>query len=777
MEEKYIYWFSELGKKDIPIAGGKGANLGEMYNVDFPVPPGFVISSKAYKDFIEETLIKEEIVKILAGLNVDDTQALHEASSKIKELILSQPMLPKIKNAIVEAYENLSVGARYAEVKLSKEAMQLIKAGREAPFVAVRSSATAEDLPTASFAGQQETFLNVRGGEELVQAVQKCWASLFTPRAIFYREKNNFDHMKVLIAVIVQRMVNSDKAGVSFSCHPATGDRNQIVIEAGWGLGDAIVCGEVNPDLYVVDKRSWEIVEKKVRPQFKLRKRDPISGKNITIELPEKKANAQVLSDEEIIKLAKITQKIDDHYAYPQDVEWAIEGGRIYVVQTRPVTVLKPKEVKEVAEKGEIIVKGLAASPGVASGVVKIVHDISELGKIEQGDILVTKMTNPDMVPAMKRAAAILTDEGGLTSHAAIVSREMGVPCVVGTGDATKVLKEGQVVTVDATQGVVYSGKIEIAPPKEEVAIPRAYEAPVTATKIYMNLGVPEKIDDYKDFPFDGIGLMRIEFIIAGIVGEHPNALIERGEEEKFISALAEGIARVARAIYPRPIVVRFSDFKTNEYRELKEGEKFEPQEANPMLGWRGVSRYTSPEFEKAFRLECKAIKRVREELDNVWVMLPFVRTTWEVEKCLEIMKSEGLERSKDFQVWIMAEVPSNVILADEFAKLCDGFSIGSNDLTQLTLGVDRDSSILAKMGYFDERDPAVLRSIAHLIKVAHKYKRTVSICGQGPSVYPEFTEFLVRAGIDSISVNPDVVVKTRNLVASVERKILLEKR
>jgi pyruvate,water dikinase len=775
-EKKYIYWFNELKKENVKEAGGKGANLGEMLNAGFPVPPGFVVSAQAYYDFLEESKIRDEILEILSNLNVDDSNALEKASNEIQVIIKSAVMPEKIKEEIKFAYESLGAGGPERYRILSAKALDILKIKRELPFVAVRSSATAEDLPSASFAGQQITLLNVKGVDEVINAVQECWASLFTPRAIFYRTKNNFDHTKVLIAVVVQKMINSEKSGVAFSCNPATSELDKIVIEAGFGLGESIVSGEVNPDLYVVDKNTLQILSVEVKKQDVMRTRDPVTGKTIKVNVHEKKSIMQKLSNEEIVELAKIIKKIDEHYKFPQDIEWAIEEGRIYIVQSRPVTTLKKVEEKASMKiEKELILTGLGASPGIASGIVKILSGPEELDKIKEGDVLVTRMTNPDYVPAMKRASAIITDEGGMTCHAAIVSREMGIPCIVGTGKATTILKEGEGVTVDGKEGKVYRGIIEIE--KKEIKPIEVVGKIETATKIYMNLGVPEKIDDYKDLPFEGIGLMRIEFIIASYVGEHPNYLLEIGQEQKYIDKLAEGIAKVASAINPRPVVVRFSDFKTNEYRSLKGGEKYEPQEDNPMIGWRGVSRYISPEFEKAFRLECKAIKKVRDEMNlkNVWVMLPFVRTTWEVERCLEIMKSEGLERKEDFKVWLMAEVPSIVFLADEFSKFCDGFSIGSNDLTQLIMGADRDSAILGKMEYFDERNEAVKRAISSLIEKAHANNRTVSICGQAPSVYPEFCEFLIRAGIDSISVNPDVVIQTRTLVSEVEKKFLQE--
>ncbi len=775
---KYIAWFKELSKDDVAVAGGKGANLGEMYNAGFPIPPGFVVTAQAYRDFIEKTGIKEEIKEILSNLDVDDVKSLQKAARDIQAIITAEEMPEEIKREIIAAYKSL-----YLPTYDLGEHNYLISAMREEPFVAVRSSATAEDLPQASFAGQQATFLNVKGANNVVEAVKKCWASLFTARAIFYREKNNFDHFKVLIAVIVQKMVNADKSGVAFSVDPITEDPNLIVIEAGFGLGEAIVSGQVTPDHYVVDKRDWSIKEKKVEYKKLMIVRDPITGKNKKVMLDESKAKEQVLTDEEIVELAKMVKKIEDHYAYPQDIEWAIEGNKLYIVQSRPITTLgKKKEPIKEAPGLHPLLKGLPASRGIVAGKVKIVLSPEELDKVEFGDILVTTMTNPDFVPAMRKAAAIVTDEGGMTSHAAIVSREMGIPCIVGTGEATKVLKDGMLVTVDAVKGVVYEGNVlaEIGEEEERKIEEKKIEVPehfVTKTKVYMNLGIPKKIRDYAKLPVDGIGLMRVEFIIASVIGEHPNKMIAEGRGEEYVNALADGIEKVAATVYPKPVVVRFSDFKSNEYRDLEGGEEYEPSEANPMIGWRGASRYVSGKFEKAFRLECRAIRKVREKYDNVWVMIPFVRTQEEVIEILRIMEDEGLRRSSTFKVWIMAEVPSVVLLADEFAKLdIDGISIGSNDLTQLILGVDRDSEELAALGYFDERNEAVLRAIKHLIDVFHEHGKTVSICGQAPSVYDEFLEFLVAAGIDSISFNPDAVVEGRKKIWIAEQKLRFKK-
>lgn len=759
----------------INIAGGKGANLGELISMGIRVPPGFVITSHAYKYFISYNKLDEKIKEIFEKEKDDEI-----ISSKIRELILSSQIPPDLANQILSAYENLS---------------KLV--GKEI-LVAVRSSATAEDIESASFAGQQETYLNV-SKEELLDAVKKVWASLYTARAISYRRFKGIDQISVEMAVVVQKMVNSRSAGVMFTLHPATGDRNYIMIESSWGLGEAVVSGKVTPDEVVIEKSSLRIVEKKVSHKILKIVYDKEKRQNIIINLSNEEANQMSISDEEAIELARLALKIEEHYGRPMDIEWAIDADmkfpdNVFIVQARPETYWTSKQIERKKEEvkvsiGKVLTKGLPASPGIAYGKARVILDVKEAKDFEKGDILVTKMTDPDWVPIMKIASAIVTDEGGMTSHAAIVSRELGIPAVVGTGNATKVIKDSEEITVDAIRGIIYEGKLTFeTEEKKETTQPVSVGGisrdvllslyPVTATKIYMNLGQPDIIHKYLDLPFDGIGLMRIEFIVSEWIKYHPLYLIKSGKPELFVDKLAEGISMVASAIYPRPVVVRFSDFKTNEYKRLIGGEEFEPEERNPMIGWRGVSRYVSPQYEPAFRLEVRAIRKVREEmgLKNVWVMFPFVRTTWELEKAIKIMEEEGVRRGQDFKVWIMAEVPSVVVLADKFSQLVDGFSIGSNDLAQLTLGVDRDSDLLARMGYYDERDPAVLESIKRLIKIAHKYNRTVSICGQAPSVYPEINEFLVRQGIDSISVNPDAVIQVRRQVASIEQKIMLEK-
>ncbi|MEM0100238.1 MAG: phosphoenolpyruvate synthase [Desulfurococcaceae archaeon] len=819
-ENRFVLWLDEVRKEDVPLVGGKNANLGEMLAAGIPVPPGFAVTAYAFRYFLEKTGLGEKIYGMLKNLDVNNTKELEETTRKIREMILSQPMPPEVEEEIKKYYFEL---AR----KLNMDPSTL--------RVAVRSSATAEDMPEASFAGQQDTYLNVYGADKVVEHVKRCWASLFTARATFYRVAQGIPHERSYMSVTVQKMVNSKAAGVMFTLHPVTGDEKVIVIEGSWGLGESVVGGKVTPDEFVVERGSFKIVEKRINNKTFMITFDPKYGRNVHLRWDDEKKtwiaeegievtaplakiarpDGNALTEDEVRRLAELAELIYKHYGRHMDIEWAIDldipfPHNVFIVQARPETVWSAKKEKEakkteavaVAAKklvklseAKVLVRGLPASPGVAAGVARVIFDPKspEAMEFKQGDILITKMTDPDWVPLMKKAAAIVTDEGGMTSHAAIVSRELGIPCIVGTGNATKAVVSGTEITVDASRGIVYEGVVEdLVKPKAEAAAPAPGVVaavgispeqllplyPVTATKIYMNLGEPDAIDKYKDLPFDGIGLMRIEFIFTDWIGYHPMYLIDNGRQDFFVDKLAEGVAKVAQAIYPRPVVVRFSDFRTNEFRGLKGGEKYEPDERNPMIGWRGVSRYIHPKYEPGFRLELKAIRKVREEfgLSNVWVMLPFVRTTWEVKRLLKIMEEEGLRRSKDFKVWIMAEVPSVALLAEQFAELVDGFSIGSNDLTQLVLGADRDSNILAEMGYFDERDPAVLEAIRMIIRGAHKKGATVSICGQAPSVYPEIVEFLVREGIDSISVNPDAVIPTRRLVASVERKILLER-
>jgi pyruvate,water dikinase len=752
-----------------------------MINAGMPVPPGFAITAFSYEKFINDTKLTEKIYTIINDVITDknDPKLYDTASKKIRELIESTPIPKDIEAAIKSAYKDLNKRLNLKET-----------------FVAVRSSATAEDLPDASFAGQQETYLNVRGVDDLMAKVLKCWSSLFTPRAIFYRNEKGFAHEKVFISVGIQKMVNSRAAGVMFTLNPLTGNRDEIMIEANFGLGETVVSGAVNPDNFRVDKRTCTIKERRIAKKTIEYIRDPKTGKTIHLDIPEESQKVQCISDDEVEKLARTANLIEKHYAKPMDIEWAIDQDlpfpeSVFIVQARPETVWSSKGaeiMQEEAKKPEdlkVVVRGISAGRrGYGAGTAKVVFTLDEANnQMKKGDVLVTGMTDPDFVPFMKMASAIVTDKGGVTSHAAIVSRELNIPCIVGTENGTQVLKTGQEYTVDSRNGVVYEGIIQQATQptgngQNGATVVTAASAPVTATKIYMNLGTPEMIEQYKNLPFEGIGLMRTEFVLASKIGEHPMLFVETGRSQEFVDKFAEAIAIVARAIQPKPVVVRLSDFKTNEYRNLKGGDKYEIVEENPMLGWRGCSRYISKWYDKAFRLECQAIKKCRTEwsLKNVYVMLPMVRTVWEAKAVLQIMKEEGLERNSDFKIWFMAETPSIAIMADEFSKLVDGYSIGSNDMTQGVLMIDRDSERLGQMGYFDERNPAVKRIIAHLIRVAHENGCTVSICGEGPSNYPEFAEFLVRAGIDSISVNNDAVETTRRNVAAVEQKIILER-
>jgi len=778
-DKELVLWFDVLRNTDVSLVGGKNASLGELIHAGLPVPFGFAVTAYSYERYIAEKNIAEQIYKIIneTVTNPNDPQQYDVASKKIRELIEKTPMPNDIEDAIRKAYADLNKRFSLKDT-----------------FVAVRSSATAEDLPDASFAGQQDTYLNVKGADDLIDKVIKCWSSLFTPRAIFYRNEKGFAHEKVFISVGVQKMVNSRAAGVMFTINPVTGDRNEIVIEGNYGLGETVVSGAVNPDDFVVDKTTMKIKERRIAKKTVKFIRDPQTGKTIHMDIPEAEQKLVCITDKEIMALTELAKRVEKHYKKPMDIEWAIDQDLPYpenmmLVQARPETVFGSKEI-EVPEMREnnnketlkIVVRGISAGRrGYGIGKAKVVLNLEDANhNMKKGDILVTDMTNPDFVPFMKMASAIVTDKGGITSHAAIVSRELNIPCVVGTEEATQVMKTGEDYTVDSRNAVIYEGILEQAtqPQTNGNSIINHEATPITATKIYMNLGTPEMIETYKNLPFEGIGLMRTEFILTSTIGQHPMLFVDNKEGNKFVAKLADAVATVARAIQPKPVVVRLSDFKTNEYRELKGGAKCEIIEENPMLGWRGCSRYISKWYIQAFRLECQAIKKCREEfgLKNIYVMLPMVRTLWEAKQVLQIMKEEGLERNKDFKIWFMAETPAIAIMADEFSKLVDGFSIGSNDMTQGVLMIDRDSERLGQMGYFDERDPAVKRIIAHLIKVAHENGCTVSICGEGPSNLPDFAEFLVRVGIDSISVNNDAVVATRKLVASIEQKIILER-
>jgi len=750
--DKAIVWFNEISKDNISIAGGKGANLGEMTAAGIPVPPGFIVTASAYFDFVKNSNLSDSIVHLLKPLDPNDSKELNHVANKVKKLILDSTVPEDLAEQIKQAYQKLGRG-----------------------LVAVRSSATAEDLPEASFAGQQSTFLNIEGEDKVVKAVLKCWASLFEPRAIYYREQQGFDHFKVGIAVPIQRMVQSQTSGVIFTIEPITSDPDKIIIEAVYGLGEGLVSGEIKPDLYFIDKASLSIISKRISPQEKklvLNKDNDREEENFWKTVKPSKQEHQKINDEDIIKLAEIARNIENHYKSPQDIEWAKEDGEIFIVQTRPVTTFKENAEVEPEIDAPVLLAGDAASPGLASGPVKTIIDASNIDRVQDGDILVAEMTTPDFVPAMKRAVAIITDRGGRTSHAAIVSRELGIPCVVGTGEATKILKQGQIITVDGAHGKAYNGKVTRTIKTSSVAS-LLREAISTRTKIYVNLAQPELVDMVSKRNVDGVGLLRAEFII-GQIGKHPQYMIKQGLQEEFIEKLCCGIESFAKAFDPRPVVYRTTDFKTNEYRDLKGGSEFEEEEENPMIGYRGASRYIADT--DVFKMELEAIKRVRRNHKNLYVMIPFVRTINEIKNTIAIMESEGLKRSDNFKIWMMVEVPSNVFLIKEFIEAgIDGVSIGSNDLTQLILGVDRDSEKLRDT--FDERNEAVLMALEKVITTASKMGITSSICGQAPSFYPDLTEKLVSWGITSVSVSPDMIGTTREIVAKAEAKLKLDDR
>lgn len=743
-KHKTIVWFNEVTKKDIPLVGGKGANLGEMTNANIPVPPGFIVTADAYFEFLRQTKIVDKIRGLLEPLDVNDSKQLQTVAAQVRQIISSAVSPPEIADDIRQAYVKMGKG-----------------------LVAVRSSATAEDLPEASFAGQQRTFLNIEGENEVIYAVQECWASLFEARAIFYRVHQGFDHFQVGIAVPVQKMVQSEASGVMFTVEPTTSDRSKITIEAVLGLGEMIVSGDVTPDLYVVSKDELKIIKKEIkRQEWKLIRNEGSKDEeaNVKVVLTPREQAQQKISDDDVIALAKIGKHLEDWYQFPQDIEWAKENGEIFIVQTRPVTALKEMAEATHEIKATVLLSGAPASPGIASGPVEIVSDPSQIDKVLDGDVLVAEMTTPDFVPAMKRAAAIVTDRGGRTAHAAIVSRELGIPCIVGAEKATTTLKNGQVITVDGANGKVYDGKVEITVKTKAKARVKIK----TKTKLLVNLAQPELVDRVASRDVDGIGLLRAEFMIAQI-GEHPSYMISQNRGNEFVNKLAEGLTAFAKAFYPRQVVYRTNDFKTNEYRALKGGDKYEETEENPMLGYRGASRYITDV--ETFKLELAAIKKVREKYNNLWVMIPFVRTVGELERTIKIMEAENLKRSEDFKIWMMVEVPSNIFLLEKFLKVgIDGISIGSNDLTQLILGIDRDSAKLADT--FDERDEAVLIALEMAVKIAKRMGVTSSICGQAPSVYPELTEKLVEWGITSVSVSPDMIDITREIIAKAEERL-----
>lgn len=778
-----VLWFDELHRQDVNLVGGKSSSLGEMTSLmDVPVPYGFATTAHAYRYFMEATGLNDQVNALLDQLtDYENADELHATCTKIRDLITSAQMPDDLANDIKQAYLDLAK-----------------RMGQDDPFVAIRSSATAEDLPNASFAGQQESYLNIHGADDVVDRVQQCYASLFTDRATYYRHKQHFPYEKVALSAAVQMMVFSKASGIMFSVDVTNGDDSKIVIDVIYGLGEYIVLGKVTPDHFVVDKQSMKIVTKNITTKPVELVRLPDGGTKEQ-PVPADKADQPVLTDDQVLELAGYVKEIEQHYGCYMDMEFALDANtnKLWLVQARPETVWSQRNKEKHAEStgddnvvaesdAKVAVRGLPASPGVASGVVHVIDSPKDIDEFKAGEVLVTLMTSPDWVPAMKKAAGIITNNGGMTCHAAIVSREMQIPCIVGTKSrgkaATDVFKNGDVVTVDAKNGVVYQGKVAALLKKPAAANPSGGQVVVaetfapTATGVMMNLGDPDLAEKYASLPADGIGLMREEFLWTTYIHEHPLYLIEQGHPEKVVDMLADGVSKVARVMAPRPVILRLSDFKSGEYRKLKGGEKYEPHEPADLLGWRGASRYYDPKYIEAFKLELAAVKKVREEfgLKNLNVMIPFVRTVDEARKVTAIMRDQGLVRSADFKVYMMAEIPSNIILADQFNEFVDGYSIGSNDLAMLILGCDRNNDTVASL--FDERNLAVKRAIRHLIKVAHKDGRTVSICGQAPSEYPEFTNFLIQSGIDYVSVNPDMVKATKRNVAHFEQRIMLDK-
>jgi len=798
MEKAFIKWFEDLKIADVPLVGGKNASLGEMIQnlgkKGVNVPSGFAITAYAYQYMIEKAGIDKKIKEILSDLDTHNVKNLAERGEKIRNLIKKTSIPPELEEDIRKHYKEME--ARY---------------GKNVD-VAVRSSATAEDLPDASFAGQQETYLNVRGEKELLEKTRECFASLFTNRAISYRVDKGFDHFSVYLSVGVQKMVRSDLAssGVMFSIDTESGFKDAVYITGAYGLGENVVQGKVNPDQFYVFKPTLKkefkpIVEKKVGSKDK----KLVYGKKGTVQKPVSKVDQQkfVINDDEIITLAKWGCIIEEHYNKPMDIEWAKDGKtkELFIVQARPETVHSLKDVATLQTyvlegKGNLLVEGEAVGSKIGQGIVNVIQNTKDIAKFKKGQVLVTDMTDPDWEPIMKIAGAIVTNRGGRTCHAAIISRELGIPCVIGTGNGTSKIKSGSKVTVDCSEGVgrIYDGLL-----KFRVDELRLDSLPKTKTQIMMNAGVPEKAFTQGQIPNDGVGLAREEFIINSYIGIHPLALIEYNKLKKkankdpkvksvikkidekssayknkiefFVDNLARGIAKIAAGFYPNDVIVRMSDFKTNEYANLVGGYLYEPDEHNPMIGWRGASRYYDNKFKPAFGLECRALKKARDEmgLTNIKPMIPFCRTPDEGKKVIEIMNEFGLKQGENgLEVYVMCEIPSNVVVADQFSEVFDGFSIGSNDLTQLTLGLDRDSDLVAHI--FDERNDAVKRLVSQVISVAHAHKprRKVGICGQAPSDFPEFAEFLVECGIDSISLNPDTVIKTRLKIADAEKRL-----
>lgn len=750
---KYLLPFKNIDKEDVSLVGGKGANLGEMTGAGFPVPPGYVVSAEAYYDFLKASGLQRKISELLETLNVDKTDALNEAAKLIQRAIVGSPMPPEIEAEIKEAYRDLGRGNPVA--------------------VAVRSSSTGEDLGDATAAGQQTTFLNVQGDRNVAQRVKEVWASLFNARAIFYRQEKKISLDRAGIAVPIQRMVESEVSGVAFSIDPVSNDKNVIVVESVYGLGEMIVQGAVTPDHFEFDKKNLEVTYQQIGLQDQQMIR--VRGENKVIAVSKAFSARQKVSEAVLREVAKYTRDLEQHYLRPQDVEWAWDGKKVYIVQTRPVTTAGKIVEAPTRINLPVALAGAPGSPGIASGKVVIIHSPKDISKVAKGDILVTEMTTPDFVSAMKRAIAIVTDKGGRTAHAAIVSRELGIPAVVGTGDATKILKAGVIYTVNGTTGQVHQGALSHGQAKVLPYQPKN-NAPIisrhlkTATKIMVNLAEPELAAEVSRMNVDGVGLLRAEFMVAQI-GVHPRYAIKEKLTRAYVQKLTEGILTFCQAFNGKPVIYRSCDFKSNEYRNLKGGAEFETKEENPMLGYRGAFRYIKEPDE--FALELEAIKRVRNVhgMKNLHLMIPFVRSPKELAAVKQLVTAAGLHRSTNFHLYMMAEIPTNVIQLAQFAEVgIDGISVGSNDLTQLTLGVDRDSGKVAEE--FNELDEAVLWSLEKLGREGRKLGLSVGICGQAPSVYPELSEKLVEWGYSYISVSPDVVDRVRDIVSAAEKNL-----
>ena len=749
---RFVEDIANLRMADAEEAGGKGANMGEMVAAGLPVPLGFVVLRDSYLAAMRDAGVADELNAAHrdAMLSVADQDRFTEMCEKMQALVLKAGMSDDVRERILSSYRTMGSNV----------------------IVAVRSSATGEDGADASFAGMNSTFTNISGEDELIDAVQRCWASLFGARVVAYRASRGFTADPAM-AVVVQQMIASERSGVAFTADPTTDATDRVVVEGAFGQGEVVVSGSVEPDTYVVSKETGEILSRRIGfKQFKIVR--GADGSDQNIDLSPAEAEAQVLNDDEVRTIADIAVRSERHSGCPQDTEWAIAGGKTYIVQTRPITTLH-RVGKPVPETHEVLLQGLPAVPGEASGVVRVLADVKDGARLQDGEVLVAQMTNPDWLPTMRRASALVTDSGGMTCHAAIVARELGVPCIVGARTATKDLKDGTVVTVDGTHGRVLAGRAVGGAQTEPVAtaVVAAPASEVTATKIYVNVAMPDKAEQAAALDVDGVGLLRAELILEDALGNrHPRDLIEHGEQESLVDSLATAVGRVAAAFAPRPVVYRASDFRTNEFRNLQGGDKYEPEEHNPMIGYRGCYRYVSnPDL---FDLELRALARVREQNPNLHLMIPFVRTKWELEKCLELVDASPLGRQRGLHRWVMAEVPSVAYWLPEYVGMgIDGVSIGSNDLTQLTLGVDRDSDLCAEL--YDESDGAVLDAIGRIIGTARRLGITASLCGQAPSSRPDFAEHLVRMGITSISVTPDVAQKTRRNVAAAERRLLLE--